>query len=62
MNISQLIADSDNIFNMSLMTSALLLLLFYVNPVLAEDPIGEVVFARGAVSAQTSGGQIRILG
>lgn len=62
MNITQLIAGSDNIFSMSLMTSALLLLLCYANPVLAEDPIGEVVFARGAVSAQTSAGQIRLLG
>ena len=39
-----------------------LLLLSYVTPVLAEEKIGNVVFTRGAVSAQSTGGQVRILG
>ncbi len=62
MNISQLISDGENFFNISLFASALLILLCYAHPVSAAEPIGEVIFSRGAVSAQSSGGQIRLLG
>lgn len=62
MNITQLIIGSAYTLKISFFASTLLVLLCYGAPLLAADPIGEVVFARGAVSAQTSGGQIRILG
>ena len=51
-----------NTFTVFFLVYALLYLAAYATPVLAEDAIGDVVFARGAVSAQSTGGQLRILG
>ena len=39
-----------------------LLLFSYTQALSAQDKIGSVVFARGAISAQSGGGQVRILG
>ena len=45
-----------------LIFTSLLAILSWSTSVTAADDIGKVVFARGAVSAQGSGGQVRILG
>lgn len=62
MNFTQSIIPATDAYNLLLMVSAMLLLAVYVTPVVAEEPIGDVVFARGVVSAQNSSGQARILG
>ncbi len=62
MNFTQFIINGKTVFTLSFIISGLLLLLCYTDPVSAEVQIGKVIFARGAVSAQTTGGLIRLLG
>lgn len=54
--------SNTNMFTVFYLIVVLLYLSAYAAPLLAEDAIGEVVFARGAVSAQSTGGQLRLLG
>lgn len=62
MNFIQIKNSNTNMFTVFFLVYALLYLAAYATPVLAEDAIGDVVFARGAVSAQSTGGQLRLLG
>ena len=62
MFVSQFILAADNLISTMLMLMLLLVLFMQSSSVGAEEQIGDVVFARGAVSAQNSNGQVRILG
>ncbi|NKB39409.1 MAG: hypothetical protein GKR93_19930 [Gammaproteobacteria bacterium] len=62
MNLTQVSTNIENVIGLAIFLSTMLLILCYSKPVYAEEPIGDVVFSRGAVSAQTAGGQIRLLG
>lgn len=61
MNINYF-TDRENILHQLLIILLVLLFTGYTKAVRGEEKIGNVVFARGAVSAQQHGGQVRILG